>query len=215
MSLEDGIDLLMGLSRPTTTEGWIQLIKTRRKLLRPYLGSGIRLERLGSVPWPSHIGVNLVSVGLGRCSSITVTGKRFSLATEGIFFQPSDGLCQDLVVRPKHESQYDVIRFIWGITSTGQWLLTRIGVVFKEERTDTLTTHTARDEVAKSVHIRETSLPKLLSSTGILPREVWVALGVVIKHFHMQEHSRATRRLHEIVRAEDLMVGSISRQIVA
>lgn len=182
---------LLSRQHPITNEEFLKLIECRWKLIRPHL-QRFPLPKLGEFDF-------LTSERTSLRSPLWVfhplaAGKKFSLDTKGLFFCGRTKRLQGL---PYHK-----VRFVWGITTSGQWLLARVAVC---DEVDPHSSRGSTHEVAKSVHIGETSLPKLLTTAMYGdPREVWWALGNAVREYTVAQIP-ADRRLLNIIQTEELI----------
>ena len=160
-----------------TDKEWLDLIETRREIIKPHLDS-LLLTELGSLACMQSSGN--FNHGLQQDVSMSGGDKRFSLKTKGIFGKqpweavnriPNSGYRPG----PGYINIPDGTMQVWGLTHSGLWVLVTIDFVGESGYKD------RGYERATAVKVVETSLPLLVFETEEEPEVIWEEIGKTIK----------------------------------
>ncbi len=192
-----------------TNEEWLGLIEARRSLIKPHLDT-FTLPELGSLQCLRS--ETSFTHALNLDVSATIGDERFSLKTQGLFYEqpwsaeeriPNSGACRD----PGDCPCPDGVKRIWGLTRSGLWVLVTVSFVGEEGYKN------RGYEKAYTVEIQEVDLPTIVAITKEKPQKMWLKLGEAIKKwagFRKGLYDQALG-LAQAVEAEELMFSLIPK----
>ena len=193
-----------------TDKEWLDLIETRREIIKPHLDS-LLLTDLGSLAcMQSSINFNH---HLRQDVSTSRGDERFSLKTKGIFGKqpwkavnriPNSGYRPG----PGYINIPDGTMQVWGLTHSGLWVLVTVDFVGESGYKD------RGYERATTVKVVETSLPLLVFETKEEPKVIWEEIGKTIKRWAEDRKNlyHQARDFAQVVEAEEFTLSLLLKK---